>query len=448
MSKKVILIILFTLVLKCLSAQRWDIDSLKKQLETELADTSRIKTYTRLVNTLTHSTHISGESLDEALIYAQKALELSKEIGFRRGEAEATWEKGYVLEQLGDYEGATENYLRANELYVTVGDLFNAGNINNQLGIMQAIKGNYDSSLVFFDRSRELREKAGDSAGVAGSINNLGIVHYRKGELLKAIDHYLESLEIMEKLNNGHGMVEVMTNIGLIHVDRKDFDKAKKYYRRCLRVCMQIDSQQDLAILTNNIGDMFARLDQTDSALYYQRWSYRLYRYLKDECGVAYPAVALGELYRDVGMEDSVRYYINIGKERAYTCENAALIVGANIVLGELALDKQDFDASEKAFFEAYETAKKTGFKDQQKESSQLLYQFYKRVNNIPKSFKYLEIYQNLSDSLYAEEINQQFVRQEAEYEFQKEKQQLKFESREKELKLEDQIKRQQIISR
>src|SRR3989337_1750590 len=92
--------------------QTYNIDSLKKVLRTELHDTNRIWTLNNLGRNIPTS--------DPIMTLAEQAIELSRKIGFTKGEAEAYNNIGYWVNQQGNYPKALENYLRSIQLSESV----------------------------------------------------------------------------------------------------------------------------------------------------------------------------------------------------------------------------------------------------------------------------------------------------------------------------------------
>jgi len=83
-------------------------------------------------------------------------------------------------------------------------------------------------------------------------IHNLGTIQYKKQEFEKALDLYVEAAKTTEKSKNKQLLVNTYTNMGVIHARIQNFENAQKYLEKALTY-IHSDTPLRLQILTNLI---------------------------------------------------------------------------------------------------------------------------------------------------------------------------------------------------
>ena len=114
--KRVLKIFLLLLLSPFCKAQTNTIDSLKRLLQNEKQDTSRVMQLYRL------STNYMYSKPDTALLLAQQSLSLSNKIGFAKGEALSINQIGTVFTSTGNYLKALQLHLKALKIAETSQD--------------------------------------------------------------------------------------------------------------------------------------------------------------------------------------------------------------------------------------------------------------------------------------------------------------------------------------
>lgn len=171
-------------------SQNAKIDSLKEVVASGTKDTVMVI----VLNDLS-SEMLGAGDIDESLVYAEQALDLSSRLKYLKG-------KAYSLKQIG-----MANYYKGNYL-----DVFD----------------NWTQSLENFEMIK-------DSLGISNMLNNLGTVYYSQGSNVKAIDYYLRSLRIAEKLKHPFRISTALVNVASVYGDSpQDWDKALNYYEQAL----------------------------------------------------------------------------------------------------------------------------------------------------------------------------------------------------------------------
>jgi tetratricopeptide (TPR) repeat protein len=122
------------------------------------------------------------------------ALEASRELGIREGEAET---------------------------------LINLGNVYSLQGNWEKASNCYEQSLGIF---RELSNRH----GIAKSLSNLGNVYSQQNSWEQGIERYKQSWEIFEDLGDSYRGGQTLANMGILYAQQKDPENAVRFWQESL----------------------------------------------------------------------------------------------------------------------------------------------------------------------------------------------------------------------
>ena len=157
--KKIILFLLITLSIHYSNAQTNQRDSLKQLLQKEKSDTSRVWLLLQL------SYRYLDSKPDSAMLLALKGLELSRRIGFTKGEVVSLNGIGVAYTELGNYQKAMEAFLQALKMG-------SASTVNN-IGNIYRFQGQYHEAIEYYLKGKQLSEQRNDKDLVAVNLGNL-----------------------------------------------------------------------------------------------------------------------------------------------------------------------------------------------------------------------------------------------------------------------------------
>ena len=162
---------------------------------------------------------------------------------------------GWVLQQLGRYEEALENYKEGLE---SLGD--------------------------------DVKTKAG-----ATILSGMAVTYQYLDDWDNALETSLRSLAIKEALGAHKQVATELINIGLIHVQRRDWAGAETFLRRGLDISEKIGDVNKVAAAYCNLGEMFVAADDPDQAEKYLKLSLEKF----ESIGAAY---GFPEIYRQLAI--------------------------------------------------------------------------------------------------------------------------------------------------
>jgi tetratricopeptide (TPR) repeat protein/DNA-binding CsgD family transcriptional regulator len=272
MLNKLSLIFCFLFVAFLTVAQRNDyarIDSLKRQLSENKADTSFIHTNLELSRAFTQH---GITRYDSSLFYLNKALQLSQDLKYDRWLYDIYNENSILLNSGGNFSVALEYYFKMLKLLDNEAENdATALALKNRYASLYALIGlcyfnmeNQEKALDYFDKSLEqcrviyaLDKNFPFKERQLILYNNIGSVYLTNNDLENAKSNFEKALEINKSLNNLKFYAGIYNNLGIIYKTKKEYDKAFVYYNKALLIRNELNDTAGIAQVLNNLGDCY-----------------------------------------------------------------------------------------------------------------------------------------------------------------------------------------------
>lgn len=261
---------------------------------------------------------IYKETPSKAIEILQRALKIAE---LNKNNLEIGRSKNYqalVYNDLGEYEKALalskEALSISNDSILMASSYNNIGRCNRQLGNYQVALENYLKALTIYEVKNNLNEKA-------RVINNIGMVYSYLGVPEKAIEYHLKAKSVFEELNDRKGISEVYNNIAIIYANDGDLEKALSHFKHSLAIEKNLNDKKGIAESANNVGAVYYYMQKIDSALVYFNTSVDIERRIGNYAGVgaSYNNIAQVLIESDRVADskiyiDSAYYYANQSK--------------------------------------------------------------------------------------------------------------------------------------
>jgi signal transduction histidine kinase/CheY-like chemotaxis protein len=207
---------------------------------------------------------------DTSRQYSREAIELSRELGFDRGEADA---------------------------------------INN-LAISFDILGEYDSSLYYFLEALRIYESIGHKTGIARALSNCGMVFQNLDNAQKSLDYHLRSFAMEKQLGDSLGMAYSMIHIANLFTDLQRADSALYYYEQSIDILESKGDRDGLTYSYVGLGEFFKE-SEPQKAIDYLLKARQIYEEFGNQAGLANTHLLLGMAHQnnDVSDPDGILNY-------------------------------------------------------------------------------------------------------------------------------------------
>jgi len=437
----IFLLIIFTTTV--VNAQS-NLDSLKGILKNDLPELQIVIIYNTIAKNYTNPT--DDYNPDSSIKYSKLALNLSRKINEKYGEANALRNIGLSVLNQSKYDSSLIFLNSALDIFLELDSIKAISEMYNLIGVTYYYKGDFDKTLENFTNELNLNYKIGNKKFIAQSYNNLGIIYKNMDQYEDAIYNYQEALKIEEDRGDSSSISRALINIGNIYFqNRKNYTQALEYYQKALDISFAIDHKKNIATLLNNIGLIYDNQGSYQNALNNFNQALNRYKELNQADGIAETENFLAVLYAKLGnfkkasefIENSFNYYSEAGaKPRiAETLKDK----------GDIFLEWGKYNQALDSYFKSYDLSIDLGLKTDIANLYHKISETYAKLNNYKKAFEYHTLSTDLNDSLFSEKMNNQIAEFQTLYETEKKDKEISLLNKDKALQ-DSQLKRQKLV--
>ena len=240
-----------------------EIVKMKKQLQLDLIDTSKVTTHLKIAKIYLKS------DADSSLAYYNKALELSKIAGNQSKIADVFNLIGRYYEENNNYKEAIKSYNDSFLIYKKLNNKNKMASIYNILGYNYMLLNSVDEAIGYYLKSLKLYKELSGNSGIAKNYKSIGNLYYAEGNYELAEKYFRDALLIYEKLDDKYGISACFTNIANTLADNDKITEGLEYYKKSMAIDEKLNDQQGIASNYNNIGDCYMNLEQYEKAQEY-----------------------------------------------------------------------------------------------------------------------------------------------------------------------------------
>jgi serine phosphatase RsbU (regulator of sigma subunit) len=252
---------------------------------------------------------------DSAMIYAEDALRLSKEIGYKEGEGKALLTIGIVNNDLGNFSRAIDVLLESVRISREIKDKHTEGRAYNNLGNCYALQANYSKALEYYKLALIIAQEMNDRTAVAKTLNNMGNVYYYtesikdSSDFSGTLDYYTRALEIQESMNDTDGIVTTLDNISLVYIEQKRYTEALAVLQRGLDLAQKAGNRTDILHCLSNLGHLYGKMEDRYRSIYYHNQAISLATEMRNAGMVMYSHEFLADQYAGLGNFSQAYYH-------------------------------------------------------------------------------------------------------------------------------------------
>jgi tetratricopeptide (TPR) repeat protein len=275
--------------------QRWIVNI--QNLLAELAEQKSSKTKGDLLNRLGRLYGSLGD-YGQALLCYQQALQISQDIGDKKGESTALNNISLIYLDKGDYDTALYYLTQTLEIDRELGNKQGDGATLNNLSRVYDAKGEYDIALHYLAQSLQITKDGGDKQGEGAILNNLAGIAHVKGDYDTALDYLMQSLQIAQDIGDKQGVGITLNNISQIYKVKGDYDTALQHLTQSLRIRQEIGDKQGEGATFNNISQIYMDQGDYDTALHYLTQALQLSQNIGDKSVECITLFNIGHIHR------------------------------------------------------------------------------------------------------------------------------------------------------
>jgi class 3 adenylate cyclase len=171
-----------------------------------------------------------------------------------------------------------EYFNKTLEISEEIGDKKGAAFSLNNIGLVYEELGEYDKALDYHEKSLKINEQVGNRGGISSSLKNIGDVLVKIGKPEDALNSYSKALEIEKEIGNKDGIIHSSIAIGNVYLDTKNIKTALNYFSQALNIAKEIGAKGLIKDSYERLSELYEMKNDPGNALKY----YKLYTELKD----------------------------------------------------------------------------------------------------------------------------------------------------------------------
>jgi signal transduction histidine kinase len=202
---------------------------------------------------------------NQAIIYSNKALLLSKKIKWDDGIASSLISIGKGYNILGNTKKSNLLYEKA---FIFARSKLNFSKFYRAKGALERRKSNYPKALDYFFKSLKIGEEIKDKHEIALSYYEIGATYYELRDYKKALLYNKKSLLLNVKLKLKKAMCDNLIIMGEIYRDdNKQYPTALDFFFKALRLGTEIDNKYIITHVYSTIAQIYQLQDKYEEAL-------------------------------------------------------------------------------------------------------------------------------------------------------------------------------------
>jgi signal transduction histidine kinase len=246
---KYILAVIFIFASIKIVAQAKQVDSLLRVLETETADSNKVRLYNRIGN------YYMYNNPGKAIQYFENALSIAKVINRPLAIANNHYSIGFCYLSKGDYDESLKNYLESVKVYESLKDSFRLSNALMSIANVYSSNKDFKNTNDYHNRALQIIESLKDSLQLFSILDSKGTVLDQQKQYDSALTYLQKSYNIAEAIKDNYSIIGSLSNIGLTYKHKEKTDLALQYFEKALELAKKEEDMPDrLAALYNNIG--------------------------------------------------------------------------------------------------------------------------------------------------------------------------------------------------
>ena len=219
------------------------------------------------------SDSLSEKQTDSALVLANKAIQLSKNINYKKGIAESSNNIAVCQDIKGNSVEAIKQFISTIKLFEELKDINKIAQCYSQMGISYFFQYQYENAQLYYQKAIDLYLKTNNKKELAGVLINQGIVYTYINKNDEAEKNYLNALNIYEEENNIAGLSPTYNSLAKIYYAKKDYEKAIQYYKQSEFYSLQSNNLFNLIPTYNSLAIVYKELKKYDEAKNYSNKS-------------------------------------------------------------------------------------------------------------------------------------------------------------------------------
>jgi tetratricopeptide (TPR) repeat protein len=255
--------------------------------------------------------HKSTRDLDTAIIYFQQALELSRELEYQPGVANALYELGNIYYRLRKFDEVLLLLKKSLALNKKIGYLRSDARIYHLLGMVAQELREWEEAQSNYRHALAIKAEFNDRSSQASTYHQLGRVAQELREWEEARSNYQQALAIKAEFNDRYSQASTYYQLGRLAQQLREWKEARFNYRKALAIGEKFNDRYSQAKTYHQLGTVAKELRKWEEAQTNYRQALAIYEKFNDRYSQAGTYYKLGTVAQELREWEKARtnYY-------------------------------------------------------------------------------------------------------------------------------------------
>lgn len=407
-----------------LSSQNNKIDSLRIALSKCKEDTNRVNTLNAL------GLELSFIKPDSAMQLCVKAIKLSQELKWSKGEANAERVAGWVcflknelslaLEHFNKVVAICDNLLRSKDEATSRAGKVIKGRVLGNIASIYKAETKYEEAIDSYSKGLKLLEEVGDRVGIGKTYGNIALVYQEQSDYPRAQEYFFKALGMAEEFGDKRQVGSTLTNIASIYFYQADHQKAIEYALKGLKICEETGDIMAIKSIYTNLAGIYRVKREYTLAMDYCNKALKLAEETRDGKILGMILGTKANIYDDQGEFSKA---IECHQRSLKVAEESGNKYGQSITysnMGNVKMKMKLFGEAETLMKKGLALSKEIASLDLERFHEQSLSILYRKTNQPALALEHYQKFIELRDSIYNKENSKKLLRAELNHDFEK----------------------------
>lgn len=238
--------------------------------------------------------YLAQNLLDEATENYTRALELWRALNDSVHQASALISLGFVAFRRADWEACTRYYGEAYLMLDEQAEPLQMGRIASALGASFIESGAPEMAVIQYQRALDLYRKAQDPIAMSYATGALGRSYLLSGDLTQATSYLQQALELVSK--DKLGPAPVLELLGRVQIERGEYEAARRDLETALKIYTEAGNSNEAARVLAWLGRAYDRQGLLSRGKTYYEEALKTFTSQQDRVNQSATYYALGKL--------------------------------------------------------------------------------------------------------------------------------------------------------
>jgi signal transduction histidine kinase len=249
-----ILLFLLLLGISAAGQNTREVDSLLQLVDTEIADSAKLRAYRRIGNFYMET------NPGKAISYFEKVKPLAQKTNNILALANSYYDIGYCNRLKGDFDQSLENYQQSMRLYETLKDNRRLSNALMSVAAVYFQNKDFKKTSEYHNEAEQLITKMKDSLQLNLLFSEKANLFDQQKKFDEAILYHQKALLIAKQLKDDYYTASAFVNIGLTYKHKNETAWSFAYFDSAQAIFKSLEAGPDVwAVLHNNVAATHAQ---------------------------------------------------------------------------------------------------------------------------------------------------------------------------------------------